>query len=178
MANSSRTMPQSQPSIKGDFNTSYTAANISKSAAPYDFTFFSDLKVKLDNADPTYLKQFSYALLVLFSNFEQSVCSGNRLTILQSVMFCAQRRGDLVGLWFQDLIANEKSVDPREVFKIIREAIAVAYPFIGLPNCVPACFGLIGVLHELEIDINEDRRRLLKPYHTFSDRLLLIRAML
>jgi hypothetical protein len=92
-------------------------------------------------------------------------------------MFCAQRRGDLVGPWFQDLIANEKSVDPREVFKIIREAIAVAYPFIGLPNCVPACFGLVGVLRELGIDINEDRRRLLKSYHYFSDRMLLIRAV-
>lgn len=73
MANSSRTVPHSQPSIKGDFNTSYTAANISKSAAPYDSAFFDNLKGKLNDADPTYLKSFSYALLVLASNFEQSV---------------------------------------------------------------------------------------------------------
>ena len=89
-------------------------------------------------------------------------------------MFCAQRRGDLVGPWFRDLIAKENSGDPREIFKVIREAIIVAYPFIGLPNCVPACFGLIGVLDELGIDINDNRRRLLKQARCICRRVYLI----
>lgn len=73
MVNSSRAMLRSEPSIKGNFNASYTAANISKSAVPYDFAFFHNLKLKLDDADPMYLKPFSYALLVLTSKFEQSL---------------------------------------------------------------------------------------------------------
>ncbi|TVY58572.1 hypothetical protein LCER1_G000208 [Lachnellula cervina] len=132
-------MSQDQPSIKGDFNTAYIAANVSQDAAPYDSALFTGFKDQLESADPEYLSPFSHALL--------------------GVMFCAQRRGDLVGPWFREVVAKDKTTDPKKFFTIIREAIAVVYPFVGLPNCVPACFGLVGVLREMGIDVDEDRRR-------------------
>lgn len=84
-------------------------------------------------------------------------------------MFCAQRRGDLVGPWFREVVAKDKTTDPKKFFTIIREAIAVVYPFVGLPNCVPACFGLVGVLREMGIDVDEDRRRFVVTCYIVPD---------
>lgn len=60
-------MAQSRPPVKGDFHASYTAANLSKDAVPYNFVFFNNLKEKLDEADPEYLGSFSCALMVPYS---------------------------------------------------------------------------------------------------------------
>lgn len=57
-------MSQDQPSIKGDFNTAYIAANVSQDAAPYDSALFTGFKDQLESADPEYLSPFSHALLV------------------------------------------------------------------------------------------------------------------
>jgi hypothetical protein len=56
-------MFSSQPPIKGDFDSSYTTANVSEDAAPYDFALFAKLKKKLDDFDPGYLNS---ALLVQY----------------------------------------------------------------------------------------------------------------
>lgn len=75
-------------------------------------------------------------------------------------MLCSQSRGDSVGPWFRDSIRDKSIEETKEIFRTVREAIAIAYPFAGLPNCVPACFGLVGVLRDLQIDVDvEDRRR-------------------
>ncbi|CZR55557.1 uncharacterized protein PAC_05445 [Phialocephala subalpina] len=132
-------MSQSQPSIKEDFDATYTAANKSKDATPYDYNLLVSVGEELNDADPAYLEPLSYALI--------------------SVMLCAQRRGDAVAPWFSDLVKTRGVEEAKNIFSIIREAIAVIYPFVGLPNCVPACLGLVGVLRGLGIDFDEDRRR-------------------
>ena len=32
------------------------------------------------------------------------------------------------------------------MFLRIREAITIAFPFLGMPACVPGCYGMIGVV--------------------------------
>ena len=34
----------------------------------------------------------------------------------------------------------------QEEFLRIREAITIVYPFLGMPTCIPACYGMIGVI--------------------------------
>jgi hypothetical protein len=56
-------MFSSQPPIKGDFDSSYTTANVSEDASPYDFALFAKLKKKLNDFDSGYLNS---ALLVQY----------------------------------------------------------------------------------------------------------------
>jgi hypothetical protein len=37
-------------------------------------------------------------------------------------------------------------VESQEIFLLIREAITIVYPFLGMPTCIPACYGMIGVV--------------------------------
>jgi len=140
MVNSFPTMPHSQPSIKGDFNTSYTAANISKSAAPYDSAFFDNLKVKLNDADPTYLKPFSYALLVLASNLDslqwQSFNNSAECHVLCST---SRDRRAMVSR----SIATKNPLTLGSVQSHQRSDCR-GLSFHRLAKLLPACFGLIG----------------------------------
>jgi alkylhydroperoxidase/carboxymuconolactone decarboxylase family protein YurZ len=112
---------------------------VPKGAAPYDSEEASQWSQELLDADPAYLSSLCYALI--------------------SVMFCAQRRGDAVGSWFRDLVQGKSPDETEKTFATIREAITIVYPFLGLPNCVPACFGMVSVLKDKGIDSVQDRRR-------------------
>ncbi|KAI1610003.1 hypothetical protein EDD36DRAFT_498796 [Exophiala viscosa] len=127
------------PSLANDFNATYTSANVPNNASPYDPKLFTDLKEELDLAELPYLASFSPALI--------------------SVVLCAQGRGDTVGSWIHDLTENEDKATAWAILKAVREAITVTYPFIGLPNCVPACFGVIGVMRDLGFEPDGERRR-------------------
>ena len=32
------------------------------------------------------------------------------------------------------------------VFLCLREAITIVFPYLGMPTCIPACYGMIGVV--------------------------------
>lgn len=59
---------------------------------------------------------------------------------------CALGRADLVGKVFDDLTVESSAEDSRVLFIRLRESIMCVYPFIGVPACMPACYGMIGVL--------------------------------
>lgn len=61
-------------------------------------------------------------------------------------MLIGQGRGDTVARLFNDVTKEKSQAEAQEVFTIVREAVTLAVPFAGLPNCMPACFGLVGVL--------------------------------
>jgi hypothetical protein len=51
-----------------------------------------------------------------------------------------------VGRFFDHITTNASPEESRQVFLRIREAITIAYPFLGMPTCIPACYGMIGVV--------------------------------
>jgi hypothetical protein len=66
-------------------------------------------------------------------------------------IFCAQRRGDLAGPLFEDVLKRDGEGCVKELFSVIREAITVTMSFVGLPNTMPASFGLIAQLKQRNI---------------------------
>ena len=59
---------------------------------------------------------------------------------------CAVGRADIVGKFFDYVSEDCTQSDPRRSFSGFREAITIAYPFLGMPACIPACYGMIGVI--------------------------------
>ncbi|KAJ5982629.1 vanillin dehydrogenase [Penicillium sp. IBT 35674x] len=81
---------------------------------------------------------------------------GGKLKGVAPAVVCAiliaQRRADLVALLFQDIVKDLSKEETLKVFKKIREGINIIIAFVGIPNCVPACFGLIAELHARGIE--------------------------
>lgn len=65
---------------------------------------------------------------------------------LKAVASCAIGRADIVGRFFDHLTTNATPEESRKMFLRIREAITIAFPFLGMPACVPGCYGMIGVV--------------------------------
>ena len=63
-------------------------------------------------------------------------------------MCCALKRADLVPSIFRDL--TEEMVDTTNtmtgLFSAVRETINIIWPFVGVPQVIPACLGLAGYL--------------------------------
>ncbi|KAJ6071581.1 hypothetical protein N7499_009595 [Penicillium canescens] len=57
-------------------------------------------------------------------------------------------RSDVVGRIFDQVTADMTPEDSMETFKRLREAITIVYPFLGMPSCIPACYGVIGVIQK------------------------------
>jgi hypothetical protein len=66
----------------------------------------------------------------------------------QIAILIAQRRGDIAGPLFGDIVPNEGEDRTKDLFRVIREAITIATGFVGLPNTMPANFGLIAQLRQ------------------------------
>jgi hypothetical protein len=62
------------------------------------------------------------------------------------VACCAVGRADIVGRFFDSLTANTEAENSKEIFLRLREAITIAFPYVGMPTCIPACYGMIGVI--------------------------------
>lgn len=58
--------------------------------------------------------------------------------------------------------------ESQEAFLRIREAITIIYPFLGMPSCIPACYGLIGVV-ERKGQEYASLKKLRKPVVTEDD---------
>jgi hypothetical protein len=52
----------------------------------------------------------------------------------------------VVGQLFDDLTADSTPEDSQRIFLRLREAITIIFPYLGMPTCIPACYGMIGVV--------------------------------
>ncbi|KIY00307.1 uncharacterized protein Z520_03992 [Fonsecaea multimorphosa CBS 102226] len=114
-----------------DFNSQYVNANLSKDATPYDSEIFAGWAARLQQALQSYTPGLSYGIL--------------------TAMLCAQRRGDAAGPLFDDALKAEGEERVLGLFSVVRESVTVALGFVGLPNTMPANFGLIAQLKKRNI---------------------------
>lgn len=82
-----------------------------------------------------------------------------QLTSPKAAILCAQCRGDAVARLVHDITSGRTKEEVRELFSAVREAITIAVPFVGLPNCMPACFGMVKELKQWGIEKVEGPRR-------------------
>jgi hypothetical protein len=114
-----------------DFAAKYTNANRSADAARYDAELFVTILKKLQKA---------------------GIQEKTGPAVLVGIL-CALRRADVVSELFAT-ITNDKSInETKDVFFAVKEAIYIALAFVGLPNVIPACFGLIGELNKRSISV-------------------------
>lgn len=66
-------------------------------------------------------------------------------------MLCAQHRGDAVPKLFRDLAKGKTAEETKALFASFKLALNLTWGFSGLPQCIPACLGLVGELRELGI---------------------------
>ncbi|KAL3452141.1 hypothetical protein BJX65DRAFT_303853 [Aspergillus insuetus] len=107
-----------------EFSKKYTEANIAPDATPYNEAVFLSLHGKLAS----------------------HVTSDTLATAILATILCAQARGDAVVQLFHSVTKHNSEEGEAEVkarFVAVREAVTLAVPFVGLPNCMPACFGLV-----------------------------------
>lgn len=78
-------------------------------------------------------------------------------------MLCAQSRGDAVGAIFNQITEDQPEESVKEIFTIVREAVTLVTPFVGLPNSMPAVFGLVHAVRERGIDSVPAPSRLVYP---------------
>jgi hypothetical protein len=55
-------------------------------------------------------------------------------------------RADVVGKFFDDLTQSSTPQRSEQIFLRLREAITIIFPYLGMPTCIPACYGMIGVV--------------------------------
>lgn len=111
------------------FASEFTNANLAPNAKPFDSDLFAKWEKQLISADER-LKDLAYCIL--------------------SVMCCGARRPDAVARIFESKIEGKSNDEIRHTFIRIREAITAVVLFVGIPNCIPGCFGLAGVLKTLD----------------------------
>lgn len=68
-------------------------------------------------------------------------------------MLCAQRRGDAVPRLFRDLAKGKTIEETKALFESFKLSLNLTWAFSGLPQCIPACLGLVRELRQLEINI-------------------------
>jgi hypothetical protein len=62
------------------------------------------------------------------------------------VVCCAVGRADVVGQFFDHLTADMAPSISKDIFLQLREAVTIVTPYLGMPTCIPACYGMIGVV--------------------------------
>ncbi|KAJ4252492.1 hypothetical protein NW762_011093 [Fusarium torreyae] len=114
-----------EDSFMSDWDAKYVSTNIKPEARKYDRDLFLDLNTKLIASHPE-LKSFSHAIIA-------AAC-------------CAVSRADVVGRFFDDITFDSTPEASERLFLSTREAITIVFPYIGMPTCIPACYGMIGVV--------------------------------
>ncbi|KAJ4264144.1 hypothetical protein NW764_015952 [Fusarium oxysporum] len=103
----------------------YVSTNVKRGSRPYDKEFFLALDSKLRTERPE-LQRVSHAIIA-------AAC-------------CAVGRADVVGQFFDHVTGQSTPSESQQVFLRLREAITIIFPYLGLPTCIPACYGMIGVV--------------------------------
>ncbi|KAL6918563.1 hypothetical protein FSST1_010058 [Fusarium sambucinum] len=112
-------------SFMSDWDTKYVSTNVKPSARKYDRDLFLGLNSTLATSHPE-LKSFSHAIIA-------AAC-------------CAVNRADVVGRFFDDISFDSTTEESEKLFLCLREAITIIFPYLGMPTCIPACYGMIGVV--------------------------------
>lgn len=73
------------------------------------------------------------------------------ISFIQAAQCCALKRGDLVPHLFRDKFGGRPQDEIFQAFCKVRETLNVIWPFIGVPQIVPACLGLAGYLQSLNL---------------------------
>ncbi|KAK4941035.1 hypothetical protein LTR10_018956 [Elasticomyces elasticus] len=97
----------------------YVSTNIKPGSTQYGKDFFLNLNSELITSQPE-LHHISYTLIA--------------------------SRADIVGKFFDDLTVDSAPEESEQIFLWLREAITIIMPYLGMPSCVPACYGMIGVI--------------------------------
>ncbi|KAK7887870.1 hypothetical protein LTR67_009264 [Exophiala xenobiotica] len=103
----------------------YVSTNVKPGSKSYDKDFFLGLESRLASSQAE-LRNIANTLIV-------AAC-------------CAVGRADVVGRFFDDLTADATPEVSEYTFLRVREAITICFPYLGLPTCIPACYGMIGVI--------------------------------
>ncbi|KAH6954791.1 hypothetical protein DER45DRAFT_646525 [Fusarium avenaceum] len=114
-----------EDSFMSDWDAKYVSTNVKPEARKYDRDFFLDLNSKLATSHPE-LKSFSHAII--------------------AASCCAVNRADVVGRFFDDITFDLTPEESEKLFLCVREAITIVFPYLGMPTCIPACYGMIGVV--------------------------------
>ncbi|KAG6367685.1 hypothetical protein INS49_001880 [Diaporthe citri] len=114
-----------------DFSSKYTNANLAPDAAAYNSTILCGLVRHLEDVDGGSISAAAPGII--------------------ASMLCAQRRGDAVPKLFRDLAKGKTVEDTKALFASFKLALNLTWAFSGLPQCIPACLGLVGELRELGI---------------------------
>ncbi|KAH9204528.1 hypothetical protein DL95DRAFT_495951 [Leptodontidium sp. 2 PMI_412] len=102
----------------------YVSTNVKSGSRPYDKDLFLGICSKLSNSRPE-LKSYSHAIIA-------AAC-------------CAVNRADVVGPFFDHITTHSTPAESSQIFLCLREALTIIFPYLGLPTCIPACYGMIGV---------------------------------
>ncbi|KAJ4194436.1 hypothetical protein NW759_016531 [Fusarium solani] len=103
----------------------YVSTNVKAESRPYDKEFFLALSSELATAHPE-LETVGDSLIA-------AAC-------------CAVGRADVVGRFFDHLTDQSTPDESSQAFLRLREALTVVFPYLGMPTCIPACYGMIGVV--------------------------------
>ncbi|KAF2851665.1 hypothetical protein T440DRAFT_498203 [Plenodomus tracheiphilus IPT5] len=115
----------SEDEFMSEWNKKYVSTNLKPGARPYSKELFLTINSDLVASQPE-LEGFSYAIIA-------AAC-------------CATGRADVVGQFFDHLTAEFNEKESEATFLRLREAITIIFPYLGLPSCMPACYGMIGVV--------------------------------
>ncbi|KAI8712944.1 hypothetical protein NCS52_01394100 [Fusarium sp. LHS14.1] len=112
-------------SFMSEWDKKYVFTNVKAEARAYDRDLFLGLNSKLATSHPE-LQSYSHAIIA-------AAC-------------CAVGRADVVGRFFDDVTFDSTPEISEKTFLCLREAITIVFPYIGMPTCIPACYGMIGVV--------------------------------
>ncbi|KAM5346009.1 hypothetical protein ACJ41O_011870 [Fusarium nematophilum] len=108
-----------------EWDKKYVSTNVKVGSRQYEREFFVALNSKLVTLHPE-LQSYSYAIIA-------AAC-------------CAVGRADVVGRFFDDMTFDSTPEASEKTFLCLREAITIIFPYLGMPTCIPACYGMIGVV--------------------------------
>lgn len=130
-----------------DWDEKYVSANVKAGSRPYDKNLFISLNSKLVASHPE-LGGFSHAIIVSRSHRPAKDVSHylELIRTQKAAACCALGRADVVGRFFDDITSEASPEDSRAIFLCLREAITIIFPYVGMPTCIPACYGMIGVV--------------------------------
>ncbi|KAL3476547.1 hypothetical protein BJX99DRAFT_258292 [Aspergillus californicus] len=114
-----------EETFMSNWDKKYVSTNVKPDSPPYSKEFFLGLNSELGSRQPE-LKSYSYTIIA-------AAC-------------CAVGRADIVGRFFDDITAHAEPEQSETIFLRLREAITIIFPYLGLPTCIPACYGMIGVI--------------------------------
>ncbi|KAL2844355.1 hypothetical protein BJY01DRAFT_248181 [Aspergillus pseudoustus] len=114
-----------QDDFMAAWDQQYVSTNVMAGSCSYDRDLFIGIASKLASSHPE-LKNIADAVI--------------------TVSCVAVGRADVVGRLFDDITADSTPEESQQIFLRLREAITIAFPYLGMPTCIPACYGMLGVI--------------------------------